>query len=502
MFRVTNRMMYSNTLVNVMRQSEAMLKWQEQISSGKRVNRPSDDPIAIGEIMQFQMRLGRNDRYEAIGVQAEAFLNTSDALIGNTTDVASRARELTLAMANATNSAQTRRTASVEIATLIQRAIQVGNSTIGSDYIFGGRQTNIAPLDANGLYMGDHQPLTAEVNQNVLVNMSVLASDFLTADLNARLNGATPLSALNGGQGVSTGQFTITDRVGATGTVTVGAGDTVGTVIAAINGSGANVTAAISSDGMSIQITDNNATPTGPLTIADSSGAPAADLGIAGSRPLSSFTGDNLNPDITAATLLSDLYGGTGLALNDISVRNGAASATVTFSGATTVGDMITALNGSAANITAAINSNGTAVTISSNNANTVAYAVETGTGETAELLGIGGGRNLIQTLQRLEQAMLLNDVAAIIGLIDNLDSSIETTTALRGQVGSRASLVVATQSAIDQSNFDTKTMLSNAQDTDMIEAVSELALLQIAYQATVKSSASIIQPSLLDFLR
>lgn len=502
MFRVTNRMMYANTLVNVMRQNQDMLKWQEQISSGKRVNRPSDDPISIGEIMKFQMRLGRNNRYEAIGVQAEAFLNTSDALIGDATDIASRAKELTLAMANATNSAQTRRTASVEIATLIQRAIQIGNSTIGSDYIFGGRQTNIAALDANGLYQGDHQPLTAEVNQNVLVNMSVLASDFLTADLNARLNSATPLSALNGGQGVSAGQFTITDRVGATGTVTVSAGDTVGTVIAAINASGANVTAAISSDGMSIQITDNNATPTGPLTIADSSGAPAADLGIAGSRPLSSFTGDNLSPDITAATLLSDLYGGSGLAINDISVRNGAASATVTFSGATTIGDMITALNGSAANITASINSNGTAVTFSSNNASTVAYALETGNGETAELLGIGGGRNLIQTLQRLEQALLLNDVAAIIGLIDNLDSALETTTALRGQVGSRASLVVATQSSIEQSNFDTKTMLSNAQDTDMIEAVSELALLQIAYQATVKSSASIIQPSLLDFLR
>jgi len=155
-------------------------------------------------------------------------------------------------------------------------------------------------------------------------------------------------------------------------------------------------------------------------------------------------------------------------------------------------------INGNFANL----NANGTAVTITSNSAATVAYAVESGTGNTAELLGIGGGRNLIPILQRLEQAMLLNDVSAIVGLIDNLNSSIDTTTALRGQVGARANLVLATRTSIEQSNYDTKTVLSNAQDADMTKAVSELALLQTAYQATVKSSASIIQPSLLDFLR
>ncbi|MFQ5431465.1 MAG: flagellar hook-associated protein FlgL, partial [Nitrospinota bacterium] len=491
MFRVTNRMMYENTLINVMRQNEGMLKWQEQISSGKRVNRPSDDPVSMGEILKFQTRLDRNDRYESLGVQAEAFLNTSDSLIGDATQLAVRANELALSMANGTASAQTRQTTAVEISTMIQRAIQVGNSSIGSDYIFGGRQTNLVPITTNGLYSGDHTQLTAEVNQNVIVNMSVLASEFLTADMNPQLNSATPIAQLNGGTGVAAGTFTVTDRAGGTGSVTVNAGDTVGTVIAAINASGANVTAGFSADGMSITITDNNTSVTGPLVISDTSGTPAADLGIAGSRPLSSFTGDDLNPDVTGTTLLSDLYGGGGLTLNDIIVRNGAASATVTFAGATTVADVLTALNASPTNITAALNANGTAVTITSNNAATVAYAVEAGTGNTAELLGIGGGRNLIPILQRLEQAMLLNDVSAIAGLVDNLNSSVDTTTALRGQVGARANLVLATRTSIEQSNFDTKTMLSNAQDADMPKAVSELALLQTAYQATIKSSAS-----------
>ena len=502
MFRVTNRMMYGNTLINITRQNLGMLKWQEQLASGKRVNRPSDDPISMGEILKYKNRLSRNERYESLGVQSEAFLNTADSLIGEATELAVRSTELAIAMSNGTASDETRRTTAAEISTLIQRAIQIGNSTIGSDYIFGGRRTNAAPLDSSGLYSGDHTQLTAEVNQNVIVNRSALASEFLTTDMNPRLSSTTALSQLNGGTGVSTGTFTITDRAGATGTVTVNAGDTVGTVIALINASGANVTASISSDGMSITISDNNASVTGPLTIADTSGSPASDLGIAGSRPLSSLTGNDLDPDVATTTLLSDLYGGGGLTLDDISVRNGAASATVTFASATTVADVLTALNASSVNITAAINSNGTAITMTSNDPTTVAYAVESGTGNTAELLGIGGGRNLIPILQRLEQAMLLNDVSAIRGLIDNLNDVVDTTTALRGQVGARANLVLSTRTSLEQSNFDTQIMLSNAQDADMVKAVSELALLQTAYEATIKSSASIIQPSLLDFLR
>ncbi|MBI5178043.1 MAG: hypothetical protein HZA04_02125 [Nitrospinae bacterium] len=503
MFRITNQMMYNNSLINMYRQNEGMFNASEQISSGKRVNKPSDDPLAIGEIMQYQTRLDRNDRYTIIAQKARGYLGTSESLVASATDAASRALELSMSQASANATPQTRLTTAAEIDNLIAQAIQIGNSKIGSDFIFGGRRTNDAPVTAAGYYTGDHTSLQSDISEGATIGSSVLASEFLTADLNPRLNGATLLSSLRGGAGVTAGTFTITDRAGAAGTVNVTAGMTVAGLIAGINASGANVTASIAADGMGIQIKDNNtSTVTGPLVIANGSGAAASEMGLAGSRSVTSFKSDDLNPALTASTLISDLSGGTGMTLSNISVVNGSASATVSFAGASTIGDVINAINASGTNVTAALNPTSNALTVTSNNAATVAFANDIGSGKTAERLGVGGGRNLIASLQKLSAALKGNDVKAIAGLMENFSSAVNTSTALRGEIGARMNRVDTTSTQLEQSKADTTTLLSNAQDADMAKAISDFALLQTAYQATAKATASIIQPSLIDFLR
>ncbi|MEE8483785.1 MAG: flagellar hook-associated protein FlgL [Nitrospinota bacterium] len=502
-FRVTNRMMYNNTLISLNRQNEGMLKSQEELASGKRVNRPSDDPLAASDIMRYKLLLGRNEKFQEIDSRAASSLNTSESYVGSAGELSVRARELAIQQSNATATAATRRTAAHEIHTMIEQAIQIGNTQLQGGYIFSGRTSNIAPLDSSGNYVGDYSAITAGISEGHQMDISVLASDFLTADLHPRLSNTTPVSTLNGGGGISAGSFTITDRAGGTGTITVGAGNSIGNVINAINASGANVTASISSDGMAIEITDNTALASinQSLTIAESGGTTAADLGIVGSRPLSAFTGDNLNPALTGSTLLSDLYGGSGITFDDISVVNGSASATISFSTATTVSDVISAINGSGANVTASINSAGTSLSLASNNSATVAYAKDIN-GNTAEMLGIGGGKNLITTLQRLEAALNADDLTGILGQLENLDTAIGNISELRGIIGARVNRIENTRYNLEIANFNTTVQLSEVQDADMAKAASDLALLQFAYQATAKASASIIQPSLLDFLR
>ncbi|VAX16508.1 hypothetical protein MNBD_NITROSPINAE01-1451 [hydrothermal vent metagenome] len=81
------------------------------------------------------------------------------------------------------------------------------------------------------------------------------------------------------------------------------------------------------------------------------------------------------------------------------------------------------------------------------------------------------------------------------------LDTNMERVSSVRGLVGSRANQVLVTRDAVEQSKFDSTKLKSFIEDTDFVEAASELAMLQSAYQATLKSSAAIIQPSLLDFI-
>ena len=77
-----------------------------------------------------------------------------------------------------------------------------------------------------------------------------------------------------------------------------------------------------------------------------------------------------------------------------------------------------------------------------------------------------------------------------------------ENTSAVRGMVGARSNQVSAMRQTVDQSKYENTKLMSFAEDADFLKAASELSMLQTAYQATLKSSGSIIQPSLMDFLR
>lgn len=509
MFRISNHMMYNNALMNAFRNNQSLLSAQEQLSSGKRVNRPSDDPVGMMEILKFRTGIGKADQFLRVQDNADSFLNSADSTMGSVHDELKRAKEIALQHSGTPADPLTRSNAAVIVDNITSEMINWGNTKVSDRYIFSGQRSDQPAVDANGRYVGSGKDLRAEIMNNVTIPISVKASEFLTADLNPILSasaGGTTLASLNTGAGVPPGTFTITNRVGASAVIDTTAMTDVEDVITAINASGLNVTASISADGSALTLTDANANPTQALSITDGGAGTAQALGLAGSRNTSVYTGDDIDPTVTGGTQITDLYGGTGINLSDIKLVNGSASATVSFTGSATVQDMLNAINtagaGMANPVTASIDAGGRRLTISSGNPNTVAFALEVGSGKTADLLGIGGGRNVIPVLQSLSQALKLNDIQGILSSITLLDTAMENTNAVRGAVGARANQVSAIRQAVDQSKYENTKLMAFAEDADFLKAASDLAMLQTAYQATLKSTGSIIQPSLLDFLR
>lgn len=509
MFRISNQMMYSNALLNTFRNNQGMLAASEQLSSGKRVNRPSDDPTAMMEILNYRTNIGKADQYMRVQDNADSFLSSADSTLGSIHDELKRAKEIALQNAGAPADATVRAGASTLISNMSSQMINWGNTKVGDRYIFSGQRSDQAAIDANGRYVGSGKDLRAEVSNNITIPVSVKASDFLTADLNPKLSaaaGGTLLSSLSGGTGVPAGTFTITNRVGAAAVINTGAMTDVAGLIAGINASGINVTASISPDGSALVLTDGNASPTQALSIVDGGAGTANALGIAGTRNTSVYTGNDVDPAVSGGTLITDLYGGGGMGLGNIKLQNGSASATVSFAGAVTVQDVLTAINtagaGMANTVTASIDTGGRSLAITSGNPNTVAFAIDTGSGKTADMLGIGGGRNVLPVLNKLAQALKLNDIQGILTSVDLLSSVMDNTSSVRGSVGSRANQVASLRLTTDQSKYESTKLMSSTEDTDFVKAASDMAMLQTAYQATLKSTASIIQPSLLDFVR
>jgi flagellar hook-associated protein 3 FlgL len=124
------------------------------------------------------------------------------------------------------------------------------------------------------------------------------------------------------------------------------------------------------------------------------------------------------------------------------------------------------------------------------------------GTDTTAEQLGIGGGRNVINTIIKLKQAMQSNDTFAILASLDNLDSGLTTINESRAIYGAVANRISSTENIHQQDIVNQNEQISNIEGADMVKAASEFAAMESALQASLSSTARIIQPSLLDFLR
>jgi flagellar hook-associated protein 2 len=212
----------------------------------------------------------------------------------------------------------------------------------------------------------------------------------------------TSLSQLNDGNGVSTASaeqndFTITTRNGTVINVSLNGSTSVGDVLNAINtAAGSNLTASINSAGTGIQLTDNT-TGSGTLSIAADNNSPAAaDLGLTQS-PASGGTlsGQPLIAGLDSV-LTSQLKGGSGIALGNITITDGAGhSTTVNLSNATSFSDIINTINSTAAanhvDVTAGLNSSQTGLELTDTSGGTGGLVVADDGSTTAADLGIAG---------------------------------------------------------------------------------------------------------------
>ena len=372
-------------------------------------------------------------------------------------------------------------------------------------FVFSGTDVRTTPFETSAsgaaVYKGNSDNFTVQIEENTNVKVTIPGSEVLGTDLNPNLNTSTLVSQLNGGNGIAEGSFTITDRSGYSRTISITSSMTIGQVITTISAS-SNLTASINSSGDGITITDTSSVINQSLTVSEvGDGTTASSLGILGRRD-GNLEGINLNATLSEATLISELNGGQGLTLGNINLVNGAASGTVSLSSATTIGEVISQINNAGHNVTASINSAGNALQVTSNNSSTVVVVNNIGTDTTAEELGIGGGRNVINTLFKLKQAMEYDDTFAILGSLANLDSGLETINHSRAIYGAVARRIMSTEATHQQNIVNQKDQISNIEGADLVEAASEFAAMEAALQASLSSTARIIQPSLLDFLR
>jgi flagellar hook-associated protein 3 FlgL len=111
-------------------------------------------------------------------------------------------------------------------------------------------------------------------------------------------------------------------------------------------------------------------------------------------------------------------------------------------------------------------------------------------------------GENIFKVLSDLETSMMANDKVGIQESIDKIDTSLDQVVHARAKIGSRVSNLQNTIDTLNKAKVDEKARQSTIEDVDAYELFSDLSKNESSLKATMSTSAKILQPSLLDFLK
>ncbi|MCI5727192.1 MAG: flagellar hook-associated protein FlgL [Clostridium sp.] len=151
--RITSGMMKNNYLNGMTTNLNNMQTLNKQLTSGKEISRPSDNPYKVARSMQLNTDINTNKQYNENIKDTINWLNTTDTALGQVTNVIQRVRELMVSSGNASYGSNEQKAISDEINQRIEEVAQILNSNFDGKYVFGGTKTSSKPLgsDTDGI---------------------------------------------------------------------------------------------------------------------------------------------------------------------------------------------------------------------------------------------------------------------------------------------------------------------------------------------------------------
>ncbi len=186
--RITNSMMVSTMMRNLNNNLNRMDKIQMQMATGKRIHKPSDDPVGMSKVLTLTSDIATSEQYKKNVDEALGWLETTEIAVTQLKDVVHRVKELTVRAANGTFSPADKEATQKEITQLKEQIISIGNTNYAGRYVFGGYNTMVNPftiekdpiigdkLKYNGKYISPGGIVDGAIPDNDFINFLVSES--------------------------------------------------------------------------------------------------------------------------------------------------------------------------------------------------------------------------------------------------------------------------------------------------------------------------------------
>jgi flagellar hook-associated protein 3 FlgL len=179
--RITNDMVIGSTLADINAAQVAMTRSQEELSSGKTIIEPSDNPYGASQVVDLQSTLAGLTSYEHSAQDGISWMNTASSSLSSIDSQVQRVRELVLQGANGINGPSDLEDIATEVEQLTEGVKQDADAQFGGQYVFSGTLTNTPPYKpgAEDAYQGNTEAISRALGPGASVNVAVNLSSVL-----------------------------------------------------------------------------------------------------------------------------------------------------------------------------------------------------------------------------------------------------------------------------------------------------------------------------------
>ncbi|NRF58844.1 flagellar hook-associated protein FlgL [Citrobacter braakii] len=164
--RISTQMMYQQNMRGITNSQAEWIKFGEQMSTGKRVINPSDDPIAASQAVVLSQAQAQNRQYTLARTFATQKVSLEENVLSRATTAITAAQEKIVSAGNGTLSDDNRASLATDLQGIRDQLMNLANSTDGNGrYIFGGYKTEVPPFaQTDGTYSGGTENITQQVD--------------------------------------------------------------------------------------------------------------------------------------------------------------------------------------------------------------------------------------------------------------------------------------------------------------------------------------------------
>lgn len=184
--RVTQNMTSSRLIQNLNNNMRKMATQQDQISTGRKINKPSDDPVGLTYGLRYRSDLTANTQYQDNVASATSWLDYNDTQLDQATQILQRVNDLAVQAGTGTNTQDSLDSINREITELKKQMADIGNSSFNGKYVFSGQMFDQPPYPSGTdpkSVTTDDGSVTYEIGQGITMDVNLTANQvFGSAD--------------------------------------------------------------------------------------------------------------------------------------------------------------------------------------------------------------------------------------------------------------------------------------------------------------------------------